>query len=581
MVKNTNWTLMKRLLGYSRRYLRRILIAGVASLGVAGTEVATAKLIQPFVDNLLIEPDPALINLLPMVVIGLALVKGVSRYVQGYCIQTAGQFVVQDLRNELYDHSIGLSMRYFSGHSSNDVLSRFLNNISLLQRSATDDIIELVRESLTLVGLTALVFYTDVRLALVAFLVLPVSVLPAAMIGKKIKEYTKRGMQSIARVTGVLQETLAGIKVVKAFGTEDYERQRFHAENRSYLRQLCKVLKYDAAAKPVVELVASLGAAAVLWFGILRVVDGHLSPGEFSTFLAAMFMMYGPVKRLTKVYANLQRSFGAADRVFELMDEPYDVEEAPDAVDLGRSRGEVSFRNVNFAYLNQPVLIDFTIDARAGEVVALVGPSGAGKSTVVGLLARFYDPLSGSISVDDQDIRNLTLKSLKDNLAFVDQETVLFNTTISDNIRYGSPKATDAQVREAAVKAYADGFIEQLEEGYETNIGDRGVRLSGGQRQRICIARAILRDAPILILDEATSALDTESEIIVQRALANLMQNRTTFVIAHRLTTVMNADRIVVLEDGQIREIGRHEELLQADGLYRRLYQMQFRDDAE
>ncbi|HKL26597.1 MAG TPA: lipid A export permease/ATP-binding protein MsbA [Desulfuromonadales bacterium] len=581
MVKNTNWTLMKRLLGYSRRYLRRILIAGVASLGVAGTEVATAKLIQPFVDNLLIEPDPALINLLPMVVIGLALVKGVSRYVQGYCIQTAGQFVVQDLRNELYDHSIGLSMRYFSGHSSNDVLSRFLNNISLLQRSATDDIIELVRESLTLVGLTALVFYTDVRLALVAFLVLPVSVLPAAMIGKKIKEYTKRGMQSIARVTGVLQETLAGIKVVKAFGTEDYERQRFHAENRSYLRQLCKVLKYDAAAKPVVELVASLGAAAVLWFGILRVVDGHLSPGEFSTFLAAMFMMYGPVKRLTKVYANLQRSFGAADRVFELMDEPYDVEEAPDAVDLGRSRGEVSFRNVNFAYLNQPVLIDFTIDARAGEVVALVGPSGAGKSTVVGLLARFYDPLSGSISVDDQDIRNLTLKSLKDNLAFVDQETVLFNTTISDNIRYGSPKATDAQVREAAVKAYADGFIEQLEEGYETNIGDRGVRLSGGQRQRICIARAILRDAPILILDEATSALDTESEIIVQRALANLMQNRTTFVIAHRLTTVMNADRIVVLEDGQIREIGRHEELLQADGLYRRLYQMQFRDDTE
>jgi len=581
LVKNTNWTLMKRLLGYSRRYLRRILIAGVASLGVAGTEVATAKLIQPFVDNLLIEPDPALINLLPMVVIGLALVKGVSRYVQGYCIQTAGQFVVQDLRNELYDHSIGLSMRYFSGHSSNDVLSRFLNNISLLQRSATDDISELGRESLTRVGRKPAGFCPDVRLALVAFLVLPVSVLPAAMIGKKIKEYTKRGMQSIARVTGVLQETLAGIKVVKAFGTEDYERQRFHAENRSYLRQLCKVLKYDAAAKPVVELVASLGAAAVLWFGILRVVDGHLSPGEFSTFLAAMFMMYGPVKRLTKVYANLQRSFGAADRVFELMDEPYDVEEAPDAVDLGRSRGEVSFRNVNFAYLNQPVLIDFTIDARAGEVVALVGPSGAGKSTVVGLLARFYDPLSGSISVDDQDIRNLTLKSLKDNLAFVDQETVLFNTTISDNIRYGSPKATDAQVREAAVKAYADGFIEQLEEGYETNIGDRGVRLSGGQRQRICIARAILRDAPILILDEATSALDTESEIIVQRALANLMQNRTTFVIAHRLTTVMNADRIVVLEDGQIREIGRHEELLQADGLYRRLYQMQFRDDTE
>lgn len=572
---------MKRLLGYSRRYLRRIIIAGIASLGVAASDVATAKLIQPFVDNLLIEPDETLFNLLPIVVITLALVKGVSRYVQGYYIKTAGQLVVQDLRNDLYDHSIGLSMRYYSKHSSNDVLSRFLNNVNLLQKTATEDIIELVRESLSLIGLTVLVFYTDFKLALVAFLVLPISVVPASMIGKKIKEYTKRGLQSIARVTAVLQETLAGIKVVKAFGTEDYERGRFYAENYAYFRNLCKVLKYDAAAKPVVELIASLGAAGVLWFGITRVMEGHLTPGEFSTFLAAMMMMYGPVKQLTKVNVNLQRSFGAAERVFELMDEPYDVEEMPNAIELDRSRGEVHFRGVNFAYDNHPVLTDFTISAKAGEVVALVGPSGAGKSTVVGLLARFYDPSSGTISVDNHDIRQVRLKSLKDNLAFVDQETVLFNTTIRENIRYGTSDATDQMVREAAVKAYADGFIEHLEEGYETNIGDRGVRLSGGQRQRICIARAILRDAPILILDEATSALDTESEIIVQKALANLMKDRTTFVIAHRLTTIMSADKIVVLEEGQIREVGRHEDLLSAGGLYSRLYQMQFRDETE
>jgi len=580
LAKSNNWAHLRRLLAYSRRHLGRILIAAAASLGVAGTDVVTAKLVQPFVDNILIEPDPALINLLPMVVVALAIVKGTSRYVQGYYINTAGQLVVQDLRNELYDHSVGLSMRFFSMRSSSDVLSRFLNDVNLLQRSATNDIVELVRESLTLIGLTGLVFYTDSKLALVAFLVLPVSVLPASMIGRKIKNYTERGLKSIARVTGVLLETLAGIKVVKAFGMENYERGRFRAENLAYYQNLRKVLKYDAAAKPVVELIASLGAAGVLWFGITRVIDGYLTQGEFSTFLAAMMMMYGPVKRLTKVNANLQRSFGAAERVFELLDEPYEVEEDPTPVELGKSRGEVSFQGVGFAYDNQPVLNDFTIDVQPGEVVALVGPSGAGKSTVVGLLARFYDPQAGTISIDSQDIRRVSMQSLKDNLAFVDQETVLFNTSIGKNIRYGCPDATEEQVRDAAVKAYADSFIEDMEQGYDTNIGDRGVRLSGGQRQRLCIARAILRDAPILILDEATSALDTESEIIVQKALSNLMQDRTTFVIAHRLTTIMNADKIVVLENGSIREIGTHEELLQSGGIYNRLYQMQFRDEA-
>lgn len=580
MRESNNWKHLRRLLGYSRRYLGRVLIAAAASIGVAGTDVVTAKLVQPFVDHLLVTPDPALIKLLPMVVVGLAIVKGVARYIQEYYIKTAGQLVVQDLRNELYEHSIGLSMRFFSRHSSNDVLSRFLNNVNLLQRSATDDIIELVRESLTLIGLTGLVFYTDFKLALVAFLVLPISVLPASMIGRKIKQYTRRSLNSIARVTNVLQETLAGVKIIKAFGTEDYERERFRFENLAFYRNMRKSLKYDAAAKPVVELIASLGAAAVLWFGITRVIEGDLTPGEFSTFLAAMMMMYGPVKRLTKVNANLQRSFGAADRVFELMDEPYDVKEAPAPIHLGKVRGEVRFEGVCFAYDNLPVLKDFTIDAQPGEVVALVGPSGAGKSTVVGMLARFYDPQAGLISIDGHDIRRVSLQSLKANLAFVDQETVLFNTTIKENIRYGCPAATDEQVRAAAVKAYAAGFIEAMEQGFDTNIGDRGVRLSGGQRQRICIARALLREAPILILDEATSALDTESEIIVQKALSNLMQDRTTFVIAHRLTTIMNADKIVVLENGSIREVGTHEKLLQSDGVYQRLYQMQFREEA-
>jgi subfamily B ATP-binding cassette protein MsbA len=289
-----------------------------------------------------------------------------------------------------------------------------------------------------------------------------------------------------------------------------------------------------------------------------------------------MMLMYNPVKSLTKINANLQRSLSAAQRIFELMDEPSDIIEVSDAVNLERCKGKVEFREVDFAYDNQPVLRNFSVSVQPGEIVALVGPSGAGKSTVAGLLARFYDPQAGSVLIDDHDIRGVTLDSLRQNLAFVDQETVLFNATILDNIRYGSPGATEEQAREAARQAYVDDFVLPMEDSYTSNVGDRGLRLSGGQRQRLCIARAILRNAPILILDEATSALDTESEVIVQKALANLMKDRTTFVIAHRLSTVMNADKIVVMEAGSIREIGSHNELLQAGGLYSRLYQMQF-----
>jgi subfamily B ATP-binding cassette protein MsbA len=380
----------------------------------------------------------------------------------------------------------------------------------------------------------------------------------------------------MGNLTRVLQESLAGIKVIKAFGTEDRETDRFKTENKRFYHFIRKVLKYDSAATPVIEILSSLGVGAVLWYGIHRVSQGAMTQGDLSSFVAALLMMYAPMKRLTKVSNTIQRSLGAAERVFELMDEKADIADHADALPASRMAGNIDFCQVDFSYGEEPVLQDFNLSIRSGEIVALVGPSGGGKSTIIGLLNRFYDPQKGNILIDGQDIKYLTQESLKQNIALVDQETFLFNDTVRNNIRYGRLEAADAEVEKAARLAYADAFVRSMPDGYETVIGDRGVRLSGGQRQRICIARAILRDAPILLLDEATSALDTESEAMVQKALVNLMENRTTIVVAHRLSTVMHADKIVVLEDGRICETGNHQQLLAGGGLYSRLYEMQF-----
>jgi subfamily B ATP-binding cassette protein MsbA len=572
--------LYRRLLTYSRPHSTRIILAIVGSIGVAGVDVASAQLVRPLFDKIIAAGNYTLVNLVPIIIIGLAAFKGASRYVQEYFIKTAGQLVVQDIRNDLYSHSMGLSMGFYSRTTTGNMMSRVLNDVGVLQRSAADVLVEAVREGFTLIGLTASAFYSDWKLASVAFLVLPAAVLPASVLGRKIKDYTRRSQATMGNLTGVLQETFSGIKVIKAFGTEVEEDRRFRAENLAFYRFLRKTLKYDSASAPAIELLASLGVAAVAWYGLHRVITGAITQGELFAFVASVLMMYGPLKKLIKVSNSIQRSVGAAERVFEVMDEIPDVADAPDARPLPRARGEVSFEHVSFAYEQEPVLKDFSLQARPGEVIALVGPSGAGKSTIAGLLARFYDPQQGAIRVDGEDLRRITLASLKSNIALVDQETFLFNDTIRNNIRYSRRGASDAEVEEAARQAYADDFIRLLPNGYDTSIGDRGLRLSGGQRQRICIARAILRDAPILILDEATSALDTESEAMVQKALANLMQNRTTFVIAHRLSTIIHADKIAVLEDGRLVEVGTHQELLKSGGPYHRLYEMQFRDQA-
>ncbi|HEY5673717.1 MAG TPA: lipid A export permease/ATP-binding protein MsbA [Malonomonas sp.] len=567
-----------RLVRYAAPYKGRIALSMIASLGVAGSDAVIAYLVKPFVDELIIAGNVGMAKLVPFLVVGLAAFKGLSRYVQEYNIRTAGQQAIQDIRNQVFGHSVKLPMRFFASHSSGNLMSRILNDVNVMQAALSDVLVTILREALTMIALTGYAFYADWRMALMAFVVIPASAWPAAALGKKIKKFSRRGQGAMGSVTSILEQTFSGIKVIKAFGTEELEDQKFRQVNNSFFEFIRKTFRYGAASSPVIELLTSFGVATVLWYGLNRVMAEEITKGELFSILAAILLMYTPLKRLTRVNNVIQQAIGAGERVFEILDEKSEIVDAPDAIALPRSAGHVSFEDIDFAYTDAPVLKNFSVQAKPGEVIALVGPSGAGKTTIISLLNRFYDPQVGRVLIDGHDIRTVTQKSLHDNLALVDQETFLFNDSIRNNIRYGCPDADEASVEAAARQAYATEFIHQLPEGYETLIGDRGARLSGGQRQRICIARAILRDAPILMLDEATSALDTESEAMVQQALGNLMRNRTTFVIAHRLSTVMHADRILVLENGEMKESGSHQQLLEQDGLYRRLYDIQFRE---
>ena len=574
----TNKEIYLRLLGYSRPYLWRIVLSLIFSLVVAGSDVAYINLIEPLVDKIIAAGNRDLAYLVPIVIIGLAISKGVGRFYQEYYIKTAGQLVVQDLRNGLFSQSMHLSMGFHVNESPGRLTSVVLNDVGVLQSSAADVLVDGVRESVTLVGLVVLAFYKDWRLASVAFTVLPICVIPATQLGRRIRNNTKKSLKSMGFLTGTLQEAFSGIKVIKAFGREETQIKKFKVENKQFYRFLRKSIKYNSLTSPAVEILAALGGGGVVWYGVHRVLSGDMTQGQLFSIVAAIMMMFTPVKRLTRVSNIMQKSVGAAEGVFSLLDEPRDVVDKVDAIEMPRTRGEVVFDNVTFSYGDEPVLKGFSLHANPGEVIALVGPSGAGKSSAAGLMARFYDPQQGSITIDGYNLCDVSLDSLKKNLAFVDQETFLFSGSIRDNIRYGMLNADDQAVVEAARQAYADEFINKLPEGYDTTIGDRGVRLSGGQRQRLCVARALLKDAPILILDEATSALDTESEAMVQKALVNLMKNRTTLVIAHRLSTIMHADRIIVLDQGRVVETGTHQELLAQNGFYRNLYDMQFKD---
>jgi subfamily B ATP-binding cassette protein MsbA len=570
----------KRLLTYSKPYTWRIVISAIASLVVGGMDSGFAYLAGPMLKQIFSDNNRLLLQLLPLAIIAIFLLRGLSRYVNEYFIRTAGQLAIQDIRNEIYQKNMGLSLGFFARNQTGSLMSRVLNDVTMMQEGVASVITSFFRDGFGALSLLGLIFYLNWKLAIIAFLVIPASVVPARKIGRRIKNASQESQGRMGNLTSILQESFSGIKVIKAFALETREVAKFTAANREFYHFMRKGIKYEGVSVPVMELLTSLGIAGVLWFGGYQVISGAMKPEALLSFITAMILLFNPIKKLSGTFNTLQRSLGAAERVFSSIDEQPEIVEPSLPVALERARGEVTFRDVWFAYGDQDewVLREIDLEARRGEIVALVGPSGGGKTTLVSLITRFYDVSRGAVLLDGNDIRSLMLRDLLGNVALVDQETILFNDTIANNIRYGRPDATNAQVEAAARAAFAHDFITEMPEGYATRIGDRGVRLSGGQRQRLCIARAILKDAPVLILDEATSALDTESEQMVQQALNNLMRNRTTFVIAHRLSTVLHADRIVVLDGGRIVESGNHNQLLALDGTYRRLYDMQFQE---
>ena len=548
-------------------------------LVVGVTTSALAFLVKPALDEIFLKRNADMLKLIPLAVIGIYLVKGTCNYFQTVLMNFIGQRIVADLRAELYRKIQIQSLAFFTKHPTGVLMSRITNDVGYIQGAVSEAVTALLKDSFTLLCLVIVIFYRDWQLAIVAMFVFPLAVYPIAKFGQKMRQIATRAQVTLGSLTSLLQETISGTRIVKAFGMEAHENNRFSVENERLFRLSLKSISINAVSSPFMEFLGGLGISAIIFYGGYQVIHGQSTPGTFFSFLTALIMLYEPVKRLTNVNNTIQQGIAGAERVFSIMDLVPDIRNRPDAVPLPRISREIEIRNVTFRYEEAPVLKNINLRIRTGEAVAFVGMSGGGKTTLVNLIPRFYDVTDGMILIDGQDIRNVTIESLRGQIAIVTQQTILFNDTVRNNIAYGDISKTEDQIVEAAKAAHAHDFILRLPKGYETVIGEQGTKLSGGERQRISIARALLKNAPILILDEATSSLDSEAEIEVQDALENLMKGRTTLVIAHRLSTIRNADRIIVLVNGEIREEGTHETLLSRHGEYSRLYNMQFMEN--
>ena len=563
-----------RLLRYIRPYMGQMVVATFAMVGVAAMTALSALIIKNILDDVFLEGDRKMLMLIPLVILMIYVLKGIFRYVRVYLMSRAGVKMVQDIRNDLYRHLQQLSLSFFTDTPTGVLMSRVTYDVGLVQTAITEALIGVFRDAFMIVGLACVVFYRNAQLGLLAIIGLPIAFYPLVAFGRRMKKASRRSQEQMGSLSKLMQERIGGAGLVKAFGTEEKELDRFQEENRKLVRSFLKIQRVKALSNPVMEFIGAAAVALIIWIGGTTVLNGKMTVGEFFSFLAALMMMYEPIKHLTSVNNIIQQGVAASERVFEILDLSPEVADAEGAIDLPRSNGQIRFEEVSFRYGREWVLRDVNINIDPGMRIAFVGTSGGGKTTLVNLIPRFYDVTEGVVTIDGYDVRTVTQASLRKQVSIVSQEVILFNDTIRSNICYGMPHVSDSELKKALEAAFALEFISSLPEGIETVIGERGMRLSGGQRQRLSIARALLKDSPILILDEATSSLDTESEHLVGKALENLVRGRTTLIIAHRISTVRDADRIIVISGGRIVESGRHSELIDIGGEYSRLYSL-------
>ncbi|MBN2179597.1 MAG: lipid A export permease/ATP-binding protein MsbA [Deltaproteobacteria bacterium] len=568
----------RRLLSLAKPHTIKFLCAMTCMLAVGATTSALAFLVKPALDEIFLKQNADMLKLIPIVVIAIYIIKGGCSYGQTMLMSFIGQRVVTDLRSQLYNHIQKQPLAFFTSNPTGILMSRITNDVGFIQSAVSEAVTSFLKDSFTLIGLIFVIFYRDWKLAIIATFVFPLTIYPITKFGEKMRKYATKRQVTMGSLTSLLQETISGTRIVKAFGMENHEGKRFDKENERLFKLFMKTVSVRAISSPFMELLGGLGVAAIVYYGGYQVIKGISSPGTFFSFLAALLLLYEPVKRLTNVNNTIQQGIAAAIRVFGIMDLEPEIRNREDSYSLPPISKGIEIRNVSFSYDKEPVLENINLTVKSGEIVAFVGMSGGGKTTLVNLIPRFYDVTEGSILIDDHDIRDVTVESLRKQIAIVTQQTILFNETIRNNIAYGDIEKSDDEIVHAARMANAHNFIMNMPKGYDTVIGEQGVRLSGGERQRLSIARALLKNAPILILDEATSSLDTEAEMEVQEALENLMKGRTTLVIAHRLSTIGNADRIIVIVNGIIIEEGTHDTLIAKEGEYFKLYNMQFKD---
>ncbi|MCP4347914.1 MAG: ATP-binding cassette domain-containing protein [Desulfobacterales bacterium] len=555
----------------------RLFLAMGCMLVVAASTSVTAFLIKPVLDDIFFKKDIVMLKVIPLAVILIYFLRGIGYYGQEYLMNYVGEGIIRQLRNNLYDRIQDLPLSFFQKEKTGVLISRITNDVNIIKTMVSTAVTGSLRDVFTIVGLTIVIFYRDWKMALFSMIILPVAFFPIVEFGRRVRRVSTGCQEAMADLSSFLHETFVGNKIVKAFSMESHEKKRFSEKTLSLFKLEIKAVKAKSLSSPVMEFLGGVGIAFVIWYGGSRVVNGVSTAGTFFSFMAAVLMLYDPVKKLSNLNNAVQQGLAAADRVFDVIESESDIKEDPNPIIIQDGSHRVTFNDVFLKYDDETdVLKNINLDVGTGEILALVGMSGGGKTSLVNLIPRFYDVSKGSILIDGTDIRKASIDSLRSQIAIVTQDTILFNDTIRNNIAYGNMNASDEAIENAAKAAYAYEFIQSFPDKFDTVIGELGGRLSGGEKQRICIARALLKDAPILILDEATSALDTESEMLVQKALENLMKGRTTFVIAHRLSTISYAHRIIVIVGGRIVEQGKHEELIALGGEYSKLYQMQF-----